>query len=57
MPKDMWLGLARHILTALGGYLVARGTVDAATAEAVVGAAITLGGAAWSVADKKTKRR
>ena len=55
MSKEMWLGLARHVLTAFGGYLVARGTLDAATAEAVVGAAVTLGGVAWSVADKKMR--
>jgi len=55
MPKEVWLGFARHILTFVGGLLVARGTLDAATAEAVVGAAITLGGAAWSAADKKKR--
>jgi hypothetical protein len=55
MGKEIWLGLARHILTALGGYLVARGTLDAATAEAAVGAVVTLGGVAWSVADKKLR--
>lgn len=56
MPKEVWLGFARHILTFAGGLLVARGTVDAATAETVVGAVITLGGAAWSMADKKKRR-
>ena len=55
MSRDIWLGLARHLLTALGGFLVARGSIDAATAEAVVGASITLGGAAWSIADKKRR--
>ncbi len=55
MSKDIWLGLARHLLTALGGIFVARGYIDANTAEAAVGAAITLGGVAWSVADKKAR--
>jgi hypothetical protein len=55
MSMDIWLGLARHILTALGGYLVARGTIDAATAEAAIGAVVTLGGAAWSVVDKRRR--
>jgi hypothetical protein len=55
MNKDIWLGLARHILTALGGVFVARGYIDASSADAVVGAAITLGGVAWSVADKKMR--
>jgi len=52
MTREMWLGLARHILTALGGFFVAKGAVDAATAEVIVGATITLGGAAWSIVDK-----
>lgn len=55
MLMEIWLGLARHILTALGGYLVARGTLDAATVEAGVGAAVTLGGVAWSILDKKKR--
>ena len=53
MTRDMWLGLARHALTALGGFFVARGAIDADTMNAAVGAAITLGGAAWSIADKR----
>ena len=55
MPKEVWLGFARHILTFVGGLLVARGTIDAATVEAGVGAAVTLGGVAWSVLDKKKR--
>lgn len=53
MNRDIWLGLARHLLTAVGGFFVARGTIDADTMSAAVGAAVTLGGAAWSVADKR----
>lgn len=57
MTREMWLGLARHLLTAAGGMLVAQGFTDADTMNQAVGAAITLGGAAWSVADKKKGRR
>jgi hypothetical protein len=53
MTKDMWLGLARHILTLVGGIFVAKGHLDASTLDTVVGAAVTIGGAAWSIADKK----
>ena len=53
MTRDMWLGLARHVLTLLGGVLVARGQIDADTLNTAVGAAVALGGAAWSVADKR----
>jgi hypothetical protein len=53
MTREIYLGLARHILTALGGFLVARGSVDADTMNTGVGAAITLGGVVWSVIDKR----
>lgn len=53
MTKDMWLGLARHILTLVGGIFVAKGQIDASTLDTVVGAAVTIGGVAWSVVDKK----
>ena len=53
MNRDMWLGVVRHVLTGLGGVFVTLGTIDADTANTLVGAAVTLGGIAWSVADKK----
>jgi hypothetical protein len=49
----MWLGLARHILTLLGGVFVAKGQIDENTLDTLVGASVALGGAAWSVIDKK----
>lgn len=55
MTPDIWLALIRHALTTIGGILVARGTIDAAAAEAAVGALATLTGVAWSVADKRTR--
>jgi hypothetical protein len=53
MTREMWLGLARHVLTIIGGGFVAKGYVDASTADTIIGASIALGGAAWSVADKR----
>jgi hypothetical protein len=50
--KDAILGLVRHLLTFGGGYVVAKGWLDDATANAVVGALITVFGAGWSVFDK-----
>lgn len=41
-------GLVRHILTFAGGYAVAKGLVDEATVNELVGAVITILGAAWS---------
>lgn len=53
MNRDVWLGLARHLLTTIGGFFVARGTIDADTVNTAVGAAVALGGVAWSVIDKR----
>ena len=46
-------GLVRHLLTFAGGWLVTKGYVDEATMQTVVGAAVTLIGAAWSFMVKK----
>lgn len=45
--------MVRHTLTAVGGYFVAKGTVDSATVEAIVGAVVTLVGVAWSIWAKR----
>lgn len=45
-------GVARHLLTAAGGALVAKGVVDAGTAEATIGALVTLIGVGWSIWEK-----
>lgn len=50
---DVVMGLIRHLMTAGGGILAAKGYVDSGTVETVVGAVITLLGALWSVYDKK----
>jgi hypothetical protein len=49
------LGVARHLLTFGAGYLVARGFIDESTAEALVGAVLTLIGVGWSIYDKQTR--
>lgn len=45
---DLLISLLRHILTFLGGIIVARGWVDAETATQLVGALITLVGILFS---------
>lgn len=55
MTRDMTLGLARHLLTFVGGLLVTKGYVDAASFESAVGAAITIAGVIWSAAEKKAR--
>lgn len=45
--------LVRHILTAVGGGFFAAWGLDGESVNAVVGAAATIAGVAWSVYDKK----
>lgn len=53
--QAMIMGVARHLLTAAGGALVARGVIDAGTAETAIGALVALAGVAWSVFEKRAK--
>ena len=45
--------VVRHALSAVGGYLVAKGLVSADQLPEIVGAIITIGSAAWGVMSKK----
>lgn len=51
--KEAVLGVVRHTLTAVGGYLVAKGKLDFATVDTLIGAVITVLGVGWSVYQKK----
>lgn len=44
--------ILRHILTFGGGFVVAKGWVDAETMTGIVGAIITIGGAVWGFLNK-----
>lgn len=46
-------GIVRAVVSAIGGYLVGKGIIDASTATAIAGAAATIGVAIWSVFSKK----
>jgi hypothetical protein len=49
-------GIVRHILTAAGGAMVARGSLAESELELAVGAVITLVGILWSaIAKRKAK--
>ena len=52
MKQQIILALVRHILTALGGVLVARGTLDDAGVQTIVGAILAILGVIWSAAHK-----
>lgn len=49
MTQDQVGGVVRALLTALGGYFVGQGLVDANTVAIIAGSAATLAGAAWSI--------
>jgi hypothetical protein len=51
--KDQILGIVRHALTFAGGIIVAKGLVDDALFQEILGAAMTLVGAVWSIVSKK----
>jgi len=51
--NDSIKSLIRHVLSAAGGFLVAKGLVSADQLPEIVGAVITLAAAAWGVWSKK----
>jgi hypothetical protein len=53
MSSEQVAGIVRTVISAVGGYLIGKGLVDAATVTAVAGAAATLAAAAWSVYSKR----
>ncbi len=52
MSVEAVLGVVRHLLTFGGGFLVAKGWVDAPGLEVLVGGLVTVLGGAWSVYQK-----
>ena len=55
MSKDQIFGVARHVLTFLGGFLVVKGYLDESLLSELVGSTIALAGTIWSVVDKNKK--
>lgn len=53
MSKERVLGIIRHTLTFVGGFLVMKGIVDEAIVTEIVGGVIGLVGTIWSIFDKK----
>ena len=52
MNQEIVIGLLRHVLTALGGLLAAKGYGDRSDFDQVAGLIIGLIGAGWSIAHK-----
>jgi len=53
LTKEQVLGIVRHTLTFVGGIVVMKGLVDESTITEIIGGAMTLTGAIWSIVDKK----
>ena len=53
MTQEQILGIIRHVLTTVGGIVVAKGTIDESTMVTVVGALTSLLGVAWSIWAKR----
>jgi hypothetical protein len=52
MKRQIVFAIIRHLLTALGGVLVTRGTLDSAGLETVIGAIMAILGVVWSTTHK-----
>jgi hypothetical protein len=53
LTKEQIMGIVRHSLTFLGGIVIAKGYADDAMVTEIVGVAVTLSGAIWSILAKK----
>ena len=52
LTKEQILGIVRHALTFIGGIVVMKGLTDEATVTEIIGVAMTLTGAIWSIINK-----
>jgi hypothetical protein len=52
MSKEQIFGVARHVLTFLGGFLVVKGYLDESLLNELIGGALALAGTIWSIVAK-----
>jgi hypothetical protein len=55
MSKEAILGVVRHVLTFMGGFVAERGLASGEEVQTGVGAVVTLIGLVWSVLNKRGK--
>ena len=53
LSKEQIMGIIRHALTFVGGIVVMKGYADESVVTEIIGGAMTLTGAIWSIVDKK----
>jgi hypothetical protein len=54
MNKEQIMGLVRHVLTFVGGIIVAKGLATDAMTSELIGGIMTVVGTTWSILSKKT---
>lgn len=52
LNKDVLLGIFRHVLTIIGGYLVAAGKIDADSTNTLIGGLTAIAGVGLSIKHK-----
>lgn len=57
MSKEQILGVARHILTAVGGVFVSKGSIGDSELEILVGSVLGIAGVVWSLVAKRRANR
>jgi hypothetical protein len=57
LTKEQIMGIIRHALTFVGGIVVMKGLVDEAAITEIIGGAMTLTGAIWSIINKTSLKR
>jgi hypothetical protein len=55
MLRDAIFSILRHVLTAVGGVLAAKGVIDGGAVEPLIGAILTIAGFGWGVYDKRSR--
>lgn len=50
--NEITQGIIRHLLTTVGGTLIAKGLATSATIDQATGAIVTLAGIIWSIVSK-----
>jgi len=55
MTKEQVLGVFRHVLTFVGGIIMAKGLIDEALVNEIIGTIVTVIGTTWSIVTKPRK--
>ena len=57
LTRDQFMGILRHVLTFLGGFLVIQGIAEESLVSEISGAIVTLAGGIWSIVSKNKNKK